>query len=259
MKSAFYLAATAAALFSVAAAAKTPLPATSASIAAAVADSHRPEKDTQQDAVRRPADLVAFSKVKPGDVVMDVWPGGGYWTRLFSPIVGAKGKVYAYVPAEIASFKTDPVAVAKALAAEPGRTNVEAISDPIAQQPAPSAFNTFDVIWTFENYHDLHDSFMKGASVDGFNQAVFKLLKPGGYFVVVDHASAPGAGLKNTEDLHRIDPATVKAEVEKAGFVLDAESTLLASSADDHTLKIFDPAVKGKTDRFMLRFKKPAK
>ena len=258
MKSAFYLAATAAALFSVAAVAKTP-PAASPSIAAAVADSHRPEKDTQQDAVRRPADLLAFSKVKPGDVVMDVWPGGGYWTRLFAPIVGPKGKVYAYVPAEIADFKTDPVAVAKAVAAEPGRTNVEAISDPIAQQPAPSAFNTFDVIWTFENYHDLHDSFMKGASVDGFNQAVFKLLKPGGYFVVVDHAAAPGAGLKNTEDLHRIDPATVKAEVEKAGFVLDAESTLLASSADDHTLKVFDPAVKGKTDRFMLRFKKPAK
>jgi predicted methyltransferase len=259
MKSAFYLAATAAALFSVAVAAKTPPAATSASIAAAVADSHRPEKDTQQDAVRHPAELVSFSKVKPGDVVMDVWPGGGYWTRLFSPVVGAKGKVYAYVPDEIKAFKTDPVAIAKAVAAEPGRGNVEVISDPIAQQPAPSAFNTFDVIWTFENYHDLHDSFMKGASVDAFNQAVFKLLKPGGYFVVVDHAAATGAGLNNTEDLHRIDPATVKAEVEKAGFVLDAESTLLASPADDHTLKIFDPAVKGKTDRFMLRFRKPAK
>ena len=258
MKSAFYLAATAAALFSVAAAAKSPPAATSQSIAAAVADSHRPDKDTQQDAVRHPAELVAFSKVKPGDVVMDVWPGGGYWTRLFSPVVGAKGKVYAYVPDEIKAFKTDPVAIAKAVAAEPGRGNVEVISDPIAQQPEPSAFNTFDVVWTFENYHDLHNSFMNGASVDGFNQAVFKLVKPGGYFVVVDHAAAPGTGLKNTEDLHRIDPATVKAEVEKAGFVLDAEATLLANPADDHTLKIFDPAIKGKTDRFMLRFKKPA-
>jgi predicted methyltransferase len=93
--------------------------------------------------------------------------------------------------------------------------------------------------------------------VDAFNQAVFKLLKPGGYFVVVDHAAAPGSGLKNTEDLHRIDPATVKADVEKAGFVLDAEEKLLANPADDHTLKIFDPAIKGKTDRFMLRFRKP--
>jgi len=225
----------------------------------AVADPARTPKFVARDPARHPAEELTFFGLTPKMTVVEVWPGGGYWTRLFSPIVGPKGKVYAYVPAEIADFKTDPVAVAKAVAAEPGRTNVEAISDPIAQQPAPSAFNTFDVIWTFENYHDLHDSFMKGASVDGFNQAVFKLLKPGGYFVVVDHAAAPGAGLKNTEDLHRIDPATVKAEVEKAGFVLDAESTLLASSADDHTLKVFDPAVKGKTDRFMLRFKKPAK
>jgi predicted methyltransferase len=258
MKSAFYVAATAAALISVAAVAKTPPPATSASIAAAIADTHRPDKDTQQDAIRHPADLVAFSKVKTGDVVIDVWPGGGYWTRLFSPIVGAKGKVYAYVPSEIAEFKTDPVAIAKAVAAEPGRTNVEEISDPIDQQPDAKSLNTVDVVWTFENYHDLHNSFMKGASVDGFNQAVFKLLKPGGYYVVVDHAAAPGSGLKNTEDLHRIDPATVKAEVEKAGFVLDSEAKLLANPSDDHTVKIFDPAIKGKTDRFMLRFKKPA-
>lgn len=247
-----------AAALSAGAMAATPPPSNSA-IAAAVADAHRPAKDTEQDAVRRPADLLAFSKVKAGDTVLDVWPGGGYWTRLFSPIVGAKGKVYAYVPAEIAGFKSDPVAVAKALAAEPGRGNVEAISDPLAQPPPPSMFNTFDVVWTFENYHDFHNSFMKGASVDGFNQAIFHVLKPGGYYVVVDHAAAKGQGLKNTEDLHRIDPATVKAEVEKAGFVLDQESSLLASSADDHTLKVFDPAVKGKTDRFMLRFKKPLK
>jgi predicted methyltransferase len=260
MKPALYVAATAVALLSVAAVAKTPsTPPAKAAIAAAIADTHRPEKDTQQDAIRHPADLVAFSKVKPGDVVVDVWPGGGYWTRLFSPIVGAKGKVYAYVPSEIAGFKNDPVAVAKALAAEPGRGNVEFISDAIDQQPDAASLNTVDVVWTFENYHDLHNSFMKGASVDGFDQAVFKLLKPGGYFVVVDHAAAAGSGLKNTEDLHRIDPATVKAEVEKAGFVLDAEATVLANPADDHTAKIFDPAIKGKTDRFMLRFRKPAK
>jgi predicted methyltransferase len=258
MKSSILAVALATALVSSAVTAASPPPADKA-IAAAIASSQRPAKDVEQDAVRRPADLVAFSKVKAGDTVLDVWPGGGYWTRLFSPIVGAKGKVYAYVPAEIADFKSDPVAVAKALAAEPGRGNVEAISDPLAQPPPPDMFNKFDVVWTFENYHDLHDAFMKGASVDGFNQAVFKALKPGGYYVVVDHAAAKGSGLKNTEDLHRIDPATVKAEVEKAGFVLDQESSLLASPADDHTLKVFDPAVKGKTDRFMLRFRKPAK
>ncbi|WP_232309553.1 class I SAM-dependent methyltransferase [Luteibacter yeojuensis] len=228
-------------------------------IAKAVADAHRPDKDKEQDAVRHPAELVAFSKVKAGDTVIDVWPGKGYWSRLFSPVVGAKGKVYAYVPAEIVDMKSDPMGIAKAFAAEPGYGNIEAISDPLAQQPPPDMQNKFDVVWTFENYHDLHDSFMKGASVDGFNQAVFKLLKPGGYYIIVDHAAAKGQGLKNTEDLHRIEEATVKAEVEKAGFVLDEESKLLASTTDDHTLKVFDPAVKGKTDRFMLRFRKPAK
>ncbi|UPG96607.1 class I SAM-dependent methyltransferase [Luteibacter aegosomatissinici] len=255
MKSTF-LAAALAAVLSTGALAASPPPA-DAAIAAAVANTHRPAKDTDQDAIRHPAELVAFSKVKSGDTVMDVWPGGGYWSRLFSPIVGAKGKVYAYVPAEIAEFKSDPVATAKAIGTEPGYGNVKGISDPLAQQPPANMFNTFDVIWTFENYHDLHDTFMKGASVDGFNQAVFKLLKPGGYYVIVDHAATKGSGLANTEDLHRIDPATVKAEVEKAGFVLDQESSVLANAADDHSLKVFDPAIKGNTDRFMLRFKKP--
>ncbi|QWT21566.1 hypothetical protein KPL74_06055 [Bacillus sp. NP157] len=258
MKSTLLAVAIAAAVFSVTAASAAP-PAANPAIAAAVAGSHRPAKDTDEDAVRHPAELVAFSKVKAGDTVMDVWPGGGYWSRLFSPVVGPKGKVYAYVPAEITSFKSDPLAIARALAAEPAYHNIEAISDPLASPPPAKMFNTFDVIWTFENYHDLHDSFMKGASVDAFNQAVFKLLKPGGYYVIVDHAAAKGQGLKNTEDLHRIEVATVKAEVEKAGFVLDEESALLANAADDHTMKIFDPAVKGKTDRFMLRFRKPAK
>jgi predicted methyltransferase len=258
MKSTLLAVAIAAAVLSSAAVSAAPPP-SKATIAAAVADTHRPASDTEQDAVRHPADLVAFSKVKAGDTVMDVWPGHGYWSRLFSPVVGAKGKVYAYVPAEIADAKSDPVALAKAIGAEPAYGNVQEISDPLAQQPPPDMFNKFDVVWTFENYHDMHDSFMKGASVDGFNQAVFKLVKPGGYYVIVDHAAAKGQGLKNTEDLHRIDPATVKAEVEKAGFVLDGESSVLANAADDHSLKVFDPAVKGKTDRFMLRFKKPAK
>ena len=257
MKSTLLATALAAAVLSAAAPAASP-PASSTAIAAAVANTHRPAKDTEQDAIRHPAELVAFSGVKAGDTVMDVWPGGGYWSRLFSPIVGAKGKVYAYVPAEIAEFKSDPVKVAKAIGSEPGYGNVEGISDPLAQPPPEHMFNKFDVIWTFENYHDFHDSFMKGASVDGFNQAVFKLLKPGGYYVIVDHAAAKGQGLNHTEDLHRIDPDTVKAEVEKAGFVLDKESSVLANTSDDHSLKIFDPAVKGKTDRFMLRFKKPA-
>jgi predicted methyltransferase len=227
-------------------------------IAAAIADTGRPEKDTKLDASRHPAEMVAFAGIKPGDRVMDIWPGGGYWTRIFARVTGPKGKVYAYVPAEIAGFKSDPVAVIKAVAAEPGLGNVVEVSDPIAEQPPASFQNVLDVAWTFENYHDLHDSFMKGADVDAFNRAVFKLLKPGGAYVIVDHAAPAGSGLKNTEDLHRIDPAALRAEVEKAGFVFDGESKVLANPDDPHTALVFTPAIRGKTDRFAYRFKKPA-
>jgi predicted methyltransferase len=223
-----------------------------------VADPGRPEKDTKLDASRRPAELLAFARVGPGESVMDVWPGGGYWTRLFSTVVGPQGKVYAYVPTEIAGFKSDPVATAKAVAAEPGRGNVTEVSDPLATPPPPEFQNVLDVAWTFENYHDLHDSFMKGADVAGFNRAVFALLKPGGYYVIVDHAAPAGSGLKNTEDLHRIDPAALRAEVEAAGFVFDGQSDVLANPADPRTVLVFDPSIRGKTDRFAFRFRKPA-
>jgi len=228
-------------------------------IAAAVADPGRPAKDVALDASRHPAELIAFAGVKPGDVVMDIWPGGGYWTRIFSKLVGPKGKVYAYVPAEIAGFKSDPVALAKAVAAEPGRANVEAVSDPLANQPPLAFQNVLDVAWTFENYHDFHDSFMKGADVDAYNRAIFKMLKPGGTYMIVDHAAPAGSGLKNTEDLHRIDPAALKAEVEKAGFVFAGETPILAMPADPRTANVFDAAIRGKTDRFAYRFRKPAR
>ena len=227
-------------------------------VTAAISDQTRPETDTWQDTLRRPAELAAFSKTKAGDAVVDVVPGGGYWTRIFSTIVGPKGKVYAYVPAELAGFKSDPIAVAKAITSEPGHGNVEQTSFPLAQQRPPSVNSTIDVVWTFENYHDFHDSFMKGADVGAFNLAVFNMLKPGGYYIVGDHAAAAGSKLKNTEDLHRIDPEEVKAEVEKAGFIFDGEIKVLANPDDDHTLKVFDPTIRGKTDRFVFRFRKPA-
>jgi predicted methyltransferase len=232
--------------------------AASSFISAALADAGRPAKDVAQDGSRKPEELIAFARIKPGDTVMDVWPGGGYWTRIFSKLVGPTGKVYAYVPSEIAGFKNDPVAIAKAVAAEPGRGNVEEVTDPLASQPPAQFQGVLNVVWTFENYHDLHDSFMKGADVDGFNRAVFALLKPGGYYVIVDHAAPAGSGLSHTEDIHRIDPAAVKAEVEKAGFVFDGESKVLANPDDPKTALVFAPSIRGKTDRFAFRFRKPA-
>jgi predicted methyltransferase len=235
-----------------------PAEAPSAAITAAVADTLRPAKDTQQDESRHPAELLAFARVKPGDRVMDVWPGEGYWTRILSTLVGPHGKVYAYVPAEVADYK-NAFGVAKAITDEPGHGNVEAGSHPASAPPPPTAYDTMDVVWLFQDYHDLHDSFMKGADVGAFNAGIFKRLTPGGYYVIGDHAATAGSGLKNTEDLHRIDPAAVKAEVEKAGFVFDGEIKVLANPADDHTLKVFDPAIRGRTDRFVFRFRKPSR
>jgi len=227
-------------------------------ILTAVAEAARPDKDKAQDAQRHPADLAAFAKVKPGDTVMDIWPGAGYWTRIFSGVVGPKGRVIAYVPAEIVDFRNKPLDVAKAVAAEPGRENVTAFSDPIAAPPDPQYVDKLlDVAFTFENYHDLHDSFMKGADVDAFNRAVFALLKPGGYYVVVDHSAPAGTGLKDTETLHRIEGSTVRAEVEKAGFRFDGESKVLANPDDPRDKLVFDPSIRGKTDRFAYRFVKP--
>jgi predicted methyltransferase len=227
-------------------------------ITAAINDPTRPDTDKAQDAVRHPAELLTFSGVKPGDVVMDVWPGKGYWTRLFARVVGPKGHVYAYVPAEIASFKSDPLGIAKKTSAEPGMGNTEAISDPLTTEPPPQFHDVANVVFTFENYHDLHDSFLKGADVPTFDREVRELLKPGGVYLIADQTAAAGSGLKNTEDLHRIDPAFVKTEVTAAGFAFAGQIDVLANPADDHTKLVFDPSIRGKTDRFVFKFVKPA-
>jgi predicted methyltransferase len=234
-----------------------PLPGWSqdSAVQAAIADPGRPDKDKARDEGRKPAELVAFAGVKSGEVVVDVIPGSGYWTRIFSKIVGPSGHVYAFVPQELAGFKSDPAGTAKAMAAEPGRGNVTVVVHPLV--PAEGPANTFDVVWTFQNYHDLHDSFFHGADVEAYDRLIFKALKPGGVFVIADHAAEAGSGLKHTEDQHRIDPAAVRAEVEKAGFVFDGETKVLANPADPHTALVFDPSIRGKTDQFVYRFKKP--
>ena len=205
------------------------------------------------------SELVRFARVDAGSTVIDVYPGDGDWTRLFSDIVGPKGQVISFVQGEVADFKNDPVGSMRTLAREPGRENVEAVSADLvamaqATQPA-------DVVWLHLFYHDLHTALIqkKGATAADFNRAVYERLKPGGFYVIVDHAAAAGTGTgtSDTQSLHRIDPASVREEVEAAGFVLDAESTVLANKDDAHALKVFDPSIKGDTDRFAYRFIKP--
>ena len=203
------------------------------------------------------SELIQFSRVVAGSTVIDVYPGDGDWTRLFSDIVGPGGQIYSFVPAEVANFKNDPLGRMRTLAKEPGRENVEAVSADLVAMP--KATQPADVLWLHLFYHDLHTELMqaRGATAAHFNRAVYERLKPGGAYVIVDHVATAGAGRSDAQSLHRIEPASVREEVEAAGFVLDAESIMLANNGDMHSIKVFDPSVKGETDRFAYRFVKP--
>lgn len=223
----------------------------------AVADHARPDKDTARDANRKPAETIMFAGVKPGMIVAELVPGGGYYTRLLSKVVGHKGHVYAITGAEILPVIPKAADASKTIAADPAYGNVSAITEPVGTLKVPQYA---DVVWTTQNYHDLHIEKLFG-KVDmlALNKSVFKSLKPGGIYFVLDHSAAPGSGTTDTEKLHRIDEAVVKKEVEAAGFKFDGESSALRNPADPRTAKIFDDAIRGHTDQFMLRFRKPKK
>jgi predicted methyltransferase len=194
-------------------------------------------------------EVIAFIGLKKGDRVADII--GGRLTASFADAVGPTGKVYAVETAEVVKVHPDILTQMKELAAR--SPNVIVSDDPIAS-PLPTGL---DAVVIRQNYHDLYDKFMGPADVRAFNKAVFAALKPGGVYVVLDHAAVAGSGIDATETLHRIDPARVKADVLAAGFKLDATSAILANPSDDHTKKVFDPSVRGHTDQFLLRFKKP--
>jgi predicted methyltransferase len=228
-----------------------------AAIAAAVADANRPDTDKQRDANRRPAETLAFVGVRPGDQVAELLPGAGYFTRLFSKVVGPRGHVYALVPAPSPNAPADTpdfAARVKAIAADPNYSNVAVLVEPFAELKVPEPV---DLVWTSQNYHDLHN--FPGVDVGVFNQLVFEALKPGGAYVVLDHAAESGSGARDTATLHRIDAELVKKEVLAAGFVFVGDSDLLRQPGDSHTVKVFDPSVRGKTDQFILKFLKPKK
>lgn len=233
-----------------------PAPATApGNILAAVANPDRPDTDRQRDANRKPAELLAFAGVQPGAKVADIIPGTGYFSVIFSGAVGPKGHVYAFFPTELTHFLPRPLPPSGATP-YPKFSNVTAVVAPINSFAAPESL---DLVWISQNYHDLHDPFFAPADLTVINKAVFNALKPGGVYLVLDHAGAPGSGLRDTNTLHRIDPAVVKAEVEAAGFVLEAESDILRNPADDHTVPSRAPAMHDLTDKFILKFRKPVR
>lgn len=242
----------AAASFALASCAQAPRKQDNAAIGAAVASPDRPAADVQRDAARKPAELMAFAGIKPGDRVADLIPGGGYFTRLFSKTVGPTGHVYAVVPAEF--LKIAPKSLATAQAIPTGAyANVTVINQPLAAIAFPQPL---DVAWTSDNYHDVY-GFAGAAAAAQLDAAVYRALKPGGVFIVVDHVANAGTSDTSSHTLHRIDPETVKQQVQAAGFRLEAESSMLRNTQDPHDVPVFAPAVRGHTDQFMLKFRKP--
>jgi predicted methyltransferase len=224
-----------------------------ANLTAALGDTKRPPADTSRDMARKPAELLALGEVKPGQKVADFMMGGGYFTRILSAAVGPTGKVYAYQSAEFIKFRAAYGTEQSAVVAD--YKNVVPLTAPLSAVGLPDGL---DMVLTVQNYHDMHLKPFPAGTADAVNQQVFKALKPGGIYLVVDHAALPGAPIETADSLHRIDEATVKKEVEAAGFKLVTEDDKLLGNPDDpHTANVFTPAIRGKTDQFILKFKKP--
>ncbi len=213
----------------------------------AVADAGRPATDTARDAERKPAEMLAFAKVHPGESVLEILPGGGYFTRLLSKAVGPTGHVYAATLPSAAKPVT-------AIAADPAYANVTVVGiDPAALAALPPV----GLIFTAQNYHDMHLTRIH-LDVPAMDKLWYDKLTPGGYLIVIDHVAADGAPVTATADtLHRIDPAFVRQEVQGAGFVFDGETSAIRNPADTHEKIVFDPSIRGHTDQFAYRFKKP--
>ena len=229
-------------------------PAVANAIAAAVAHTSRPESDRVQDAQRKPGLLLAFAGVRPGLVVADFWPAGGYITRLLSRVVGSNGRVYAVAPKEVTDVAPPTAALVRSIDADPTTPNVSAYATPATSFMAPEAL---DLVWTTQNYHDFFPEGFEAIDSMAFNRPVFKSLKPGGIYLVSDHVAECGSGTRDSGRLHRIDRRFVMNEVLTAGFEFVEELPVLRNSNDNHSLSIFDDAIRGRTDQFVYRFRKP--
>lgn len=225
-------------------------------IRSALDDPHRPAAEGELDPLRRPAEVLAFAGVKPGDAVADYMAGNAYFTRILSRVVGAGGHVYEFLPAQqLEHCAPQEIAGSLAVKSDPYYANVRLL---IADAAAFRAPEPLDAIWLVQGYHDLHVAFMAPTDVAAVNRALYAALKPGGTLLVIDHAAAAGAAPADIERLHRIDPAQLRGELEAAGFRLEAESDLLRNPQDAHTLPVFDPAIRHHTDQVMFRFRKPS-
>ena len=221
---------------------------TASDYASALADPRRLETEVARDPLRKPAEMLAFAQIQPGDIVADIRPEEGYFTRLFAPAVGETGQVYAFVPNQTALREN---AFADTLAST--YPNVSRVTGALETMTFD---RPLDVVFMGEEYHDFTIPRF-GVDVAAMNAAVFAALKPGGLYVILDHQAADGADISVAGTLHRIEAAELRRQVEAAGFVYDGESDAVRVPGDDHTLSVFDESIRGRTDRFVYRFRKP--
>ena len=216
----------------------------------AVADSARPAAYRTADAFRKPAETLAFSGVRPGMIVGEFYPAGGYFTRMLSDVVGPTGHVYTI---ENAGWN-DSVKDDRAMLAEGKWKNVSLDVQPFGTVKFP---RPLDLAWVTQNYHDMKIAKYGVVDTVAFDRAVYKALKPGRIYFILDHQGAPGLTNEQIEKLHRINRDQVVKEVTSAGFKLVDEGNFLRRPGDDHTKSIFDKSIQGHTDQYALKFVKP--
>ncbi len=221
-------------------------------ITAALAAPGRADADKARDATRKPGELLAFAGVKPRDKVADFMMGGGYWTKIMAGVVGPEGKVYAYQPAEFIGFR--------AAYGDEQDAAVKGLANVVPSRPSLAAFSfpePLDAIVTVQNYHDLYLKIAPPGFAGVVTKKLYDSLKPGGVLLVVDHVANADPDFKAPDTLHRIDPAAARKAIEAAGFTFDGELPILRNATDPHTANVFTPEIRGKTDQFVHRYRKP--
>ena len=217
-----------------------------AEVSAAIADASRPQADKDRDAARHPAELLTFIGAKRGDKISELVPGGGYVTRLLAKTVGPTGHVYATnLPTLNERFKTG----VNPIIADSSYGNVSVVEQPFGELKFSEPL---DIVFTSENYHDFQNMGMFKTDTNALDRSAFAALKPGGLYVITDYAAAAGTGMRDTQTLHRIDPAVIKQEVTAAGFMLEGESNAMMNPADDLTKRSGQGS-----SQVMLKFRKP--
>lgn len=227
--------------------------ASDAHVQAALADPRRPQADRDRDPARKPAEMLAFAGVRPGMRIMDLIPGGGYFTRMFAVAVGPTGRVFS-VSYENPPQQVEPQPIHAVAAAYPN------VSVSLQDLRAPRFKPNLDLVWISQDYHDFLIPGMQQAlhfDPDAIDRAIFGALRPGGVFVVVDHSAVDGSGIADSPHLHRVDQAAVRARLEAAGFVFDGATEVLRNPEDTRTVSVFDASIRGRTDQFVMRFRKP--